>query len=72
MTKIERLEKEFKRLTPKERVKLLEKLERNTAKDNFEKMFDRIDTRVKKYPPITDKEIVKIVKEVRRNISTGK
>ncbi len=71
MTKIERLEKEIKSLPLKERVKLLEKLEKDTAQNNFEKMFNRIDTRVKKYPPITDKEIVKIVKEVRRSISTG-
>lgn len=50
----------------KEKVKIFEKLGKETRKGRWGNLLNRIENRYKKYP-ISDKEITSICKEVRKN-----
>ena len=56
-----------KRLTIQGKIKLAEKLTRETRRKRWEKLLSSIDEKVAKNP-ITQKEINRVVKEVRKEL----
>ena len=63
--KFEQIRKAAKRLPMKQRIRLVEELQRDTWQKRFKQMLSRIDARRKKYP-ISQKEINEVVAEARR------
>ena len=57
----------IKRLPVKERAKLLEQLQQDTWKTEFQKLRAQIRTKAKKHP-ISQKKITKIVENVRQKL----
>lgn len=61
------IDKLVDRLTVKDRVRLMRKLEKETLGKRIDNLLGRIDQRRKKIP-ISEKEITEIVKEVRKEL----
>ena len=62
---IAQLKQVIRKLPLKQRTKLLEELQKENLEQQFDRMFDRIDARLKKHP-ISSKEVDKIVEEARQ------
>lgn len=66
MSNISEVEKAIKQLPVKEKIKIFEKLGKETRKERWGNLLNRLEQRYKQYP-ISEKEITNICKEVRKN-----
>ena len=69
MVKIEmspaQIKKAIKELPVKERIKLIQELEKETREKQFRELLSRVESNLKKYP-ITEKEIAEEITAVRK------
>lgn len=64
---INRIKSIINALDVKQRIKLIEDLEKNTWQHRFRELLNKIDKNVEKYP-VNEKEIINTVEKVRQDI----